>query len=218
MAHQQESFLPFSSRQSLSCCLSRVAKRSTPNHMVLSTLLQNRVVLFPISEPRGPLFTSPKLPDPGPLPFPSEPRGTLLFYFRTTWTSIYLLASEPHAWFSLFTSEPHGLLLSHPKPCGPPPSMSAVPRFKSQHPSSFAAPFPTPPTVSYTCQHPRILPSFLGCHSKSGQVWPLGVEPIISTLSRRPCNQGELLPSPILGGIWSHPPGSKHNHSYLTYL
>ena len=63
--------------------------------MVLSTLLQNRVVLFPISELRGPLFTSPKLPDPGPLSFPSEPRGTLLFYFRTTWTSIYLLASEP---------------------------------------------------------------------------------------------------------------------------
>ena len=49
---------------------------------------------FP-SEPHGPLFTSPKLPDPGPLSFPSEPRGTLLFYFRTTWTSIYLLAPEP---------------------------------------------------------------------------------------------------------------------------
>ena len=45
--------------------------------MVLSTLLQNRVVLFPISEPRGPLFTSPKLSDPGPFPFPSESRGSL---------------------------------------------------------------------------------------------------------------------------------------------
>ena len=30
MAHQQESFHPFSSRQSLSCCLSHVAKGSTP--------------------------------------------------------------------------------------------------------------------------------------------------------------------------------------------
>ena len=29
MAHQQESFLPFSSRQSLSCCQSHVARRST---------------------------------------------------------------------------------------------------------------------------------------------------------------------------------------------
>ena len=141
-AHQQESFLPFSSRQSLSCCLSCVAKRSTPNHMVLSTLPQNHVVLS---------------------------------------------------------------------------SMAARPRFKSQHPSSFAAPFPTPPIVSYTCQHPRILPALLGCHSKSGQVWPHGMEPIISKLSHRPCNQGELLPSPILGGIPSHPPGSKHGHSYLTH-
>ena len=77
---------PLSSWQSLSCCLSRVAKRSTP---------KPRGPLYSPSELRGPLFTSPKLPDPGPLPFPSEPRGTLLFYFRTTWTSIYLLASEP---------------------------------------------------------------------------------------------------------------------------
>ena len=88
-------------------------------------------------------------------------------------------------------------------------SMAAGPRFKSQHPSSFAAPFPTPPTFSYTCQHPHILPALLGCHCKSGQVWPHGVEPIISKLSRSPCNPGELLPSPILGGSHSHLPGSK---------
>ena len=125
---------------------------------------------------------------------------------RTSWFP-HLLQSR--VVYSLFTSEPHGLLLSPPKPCGPPPSMAATPRFKSQHPSSFAAPFPTPPTVSYTCQHPHILPAFLGCHSKSGQVWPHGMEPIISKLSHRPCNQGELLPSPILGGIRSHSPWLK---------
>ena len=90
--------------------------------------------------------------------------------------------------------------------------------FKSQRPSSFAAPFLTPPTVSYTCQHPRILPALLGCHSKSGQVWPHGMEPIISKLSHRPCNQGELLLRPSLGGSHSHLPGSKQGHSYLTYL
>ena len=182
--------------QSLSCCLSRVAKRSTPK--------PRGPLPFP-SEPHGPLLTSPKLPDPGPLSFPSEPRGTLLFYFRTTWTSIYLLAPEPHgspiyfrtAWSSL--------------------SMAAVLVFKSQHQSSSAAPFPTPPTISYTCQHPHILPALLSCHCKSGQVWPHGMEPIISKLSLRPCNQGELLPSYILGGIHSHPPGSKHGHSYLTH-
>ena len=143
MSHQQESFLPFSSWQSLSCCLSCVAKRRTP-------------------KPRGPLYSLQKH-----------------------------VALSP---------------------------MAAEPRFKSQCPSSFAAPFPTPPTISYTCQHPRILPALLGFHSKSGQVWPHGMEPIISKLLRRPCNQGELLPSPILGGICSHPPGSKQGHSYLTYL
>ena len=141
-------------------------------------------------------------------------------------------------WSSLFTPlKLHDPLPSPPKPRGPPyslqnrmdlslhlrttwssPSMAAAPRFKSQCPSSFAAPFLTPPTISYICQHPRILPALLGCHSKSGQVWPHGMEPIISKLSRRPCNQAELLPSPILGRSHSHPPGSKHGHSYLTYL
>ena len=174
MAHQQESFLPFSSWQSLSCCLSRVARRNTP-------------------KPRGPLYS------------PSEPRGPFP-HFRTTWTSIYLLASEPRGSPIYFRAAWSTL------------SMAAGPRFKSQRPSSFAAPFPTPPTVSYTCQHPRILPAFLSCHSKSGQVWPHGMEPIISKLSRRPCNQGALLPSPILGGSHSHLPGSKQGHSYLTYL
>ena len=112
--------------------------------------------------------------------------------------------SEPHGPLSIcllqnlvvlpFTSEPHCLLSSPPKPGGP------------------------PPPVSYTCQHPRLLPALLGCQSKSGQVWPHGMEPIISTLSRRPCNQGELLPRPILGGSHSHLPGSERGHSYLTYL
>ena len=56
MAHQQESFLPFSSQPSLSCCLSRVAKRSTP-------------------KPHGPPSSPPTLH--GPLSSPSEPRGPL---------------------------------------------------------------------------------------------------------------------------------------------
>ena len=100
------------------------------------------------------------------------------------------------------------------------PSMTALPGLKSQHQSSSAAPFPTPPTISYTCQHSPILPAFLACHTRSGQAWPHSIEPIISKLSRRCrcCNQGELPPSYILGGSHFHPLGSKHGHSYLTYL
>ena len=87
-----------------------------------------------------------------------------------------------------------------PKPHGPPKLCKAAkPRFKSQHQSSSAAPFPTPPTISYICQHPRILPALLGCHRKSRQAWPRGVEPIICKLSSRSCNQRELSPSYIMG-------------------
>ena len=172
MAHQQETFLSFSSWQSLSCCLSRVAKRSTP-------------------KPHGPLYS------------PSELQGPS--YSLQNCVAPYLLQNLLVLSLSLRTA-----WSSSP--------MAAAPRFKSQCPSSFAAPFPTPPTVSYTCQHPCILPALLRCHCKSGQVWLHGMEPIISKLSRRACNQGELLPSPILGGICYHPPGSKHGHSYLTYL
>ena len=170
--------------------------------MVLSTLLQYLVVLFLSPQNRMvlPIYSRSSWPSP--------------FYFRTSWPSSFPLRTS---WFSpFFTPEPCGPLFTS-EPRGSSLSMAAGPRFKSQRPSSFAAPFLTPPTVSYTCQHPCILPALLGCHSKSGQVWPHGMEPIISKLSRRPCNQGELLPSPILGGIWSHPPGSKHGHSYLTH-
>ena len=89
MAHQQESFLPFSSRQSLSSCLSHMAKGSTP-----------------------------KLHGPNSRPI-------------------------------------HAVLLG----------MAAVAGFKSPCQSSSAAPFPTPPTISYICQYSCILPALLGCHS-----------------------------------------------------
>ena len=167
--------------QSLSCCLRRVAKGSTP-------------------KPCGPLYS------------PSEPCGPFP-HFRTVWSSSFPLRTS---WFSPIHSRTVRLPISF-RTAWSSLSMAAGPRFKSQRPSSFAAPFPTPPTVSYTCQHPLILPAFLGCHSKSGQVWPHGLEPIISKLSRRPCNQGELLPSPTLGGSHSHLPGSKQGHSYLTH-
>ena len=73
-------------------------------------------------------------------------------------------------------------------------------------------------TIGHSFHHSRIFPALLGCHSKSGQVWPCGMESIISKLLCRLCNQGELPPSYIMGWSHSHPPGSKHGHSYLTYL
>ena len=143
--------------------------------MVLSTLLQNRVVLFPTSEPHGPLSIY-LLQSLVVLPFTSEPRGLLLLSPKTLWSSLLLWSRmvAPSLWL------PH---------LG----------FKSPRQSSSAAPFPTPPTVGYTGLHSYILPALLGCHSKSRQAWPHGMEPIISKLSHRHCNQGELLPSYILG-------------------
>ena len=85
--------------------------------------------------------------------------------------------------------EVHGSSL--PKLSGPKKTpMVAAPGCKSQHQSSSAEPFPTPPTIGHSCQHSCIFPALLGCHSKSGQVWPCGVEPIISKLLSRLCNQG----------------------------
>ena len=73
------------------------------------------------------------------------------------------------------------------------PRMAAMPGFKSQHQSSSAAPFPTPPTISHSCQHSHIFPALLGCPRESGQVWPCGVKPIISKLLGRLCNRGSCL-------------------------
>ena len=152
-------------------CLILALFLSPQNLMVLSSFT---------SEPHGPLSIY-LLQNLVVLPFTSEPRG-LLF------------TSELHG--LLLPSELHGLHLPPPKPCGPPPSMAAAPRFKSQHPSSFAAPFPTPPTVSYTCQHPRILPALLGCHSKSGQVWPHGVSQSSPSSHAGPVTRGSCFPVP----------------------
>ena len=95
MAHQQESFLPFSFRKILSCCLSHMAKGSTP-------------------KPPGPNSSQAVWSQPLP-----ELCGPNLLH------------------------QSHMVL----------PGMAAAPGFKSQRQFSSAAPFPTPPTICYTCQH-----------------------------------------------------------------
>ena len=154
------------------------------------------------------------------LPSPSAQSGILYLrkisrslWFRFPAPSPVSMTQGTHSAKAAWFSPP-----SSPKPRGLLSGVAAVSGFKSQCPSSSAAPFPTPPTISYTCQHPHVLPALLGCHSKSGQVWPHGMEPIFSKLLCRCYNQGELLPSYILGGIHSHLLGSKCGYSYFTYL
>ena len=141
MAHQQESFHPFSSRQSLSCFLSHVAKGSTP-------------------KPRGP--HSAKVG--------GSPPVWLLCLGLNPSASLPL---QPHFWLLLKSVTP-----------------ASIPVFFQLY---WAA------IVSLDRQ------------------WPHGMEPIISKLSPRRCNQGKFPPIYLLGGSHSHPPVSKHGHSYLIH-
>ena len=68
--------------------------------MVLSTLLQNSVVLFPISEPRG------------PLPFPSEPHGPS--YLLQILMALSL-SPQNRVVFSLFLLQNHIALFLSPQ-------------------------------------------------------------------------------------------------------
>ena len=132
MAHQQESFLSFSSQPSLSCCLSRVAKRSTPKpHGLL-------------------LLTLQKLCDS--LPSPPKLRGPL--------------------------------------------SMAAMPRFKSQRQSSSAAPFPTPPTISYTCQHFLSFQLYGAAIVSLGRCGPVAWRQSSPSAHAGPVNRGSYFPVP----------------------
>ena len=129
MAHQQESFLPFSSRQSLSCCLSHVAKRSTP-------------------KPHGSLSSPPK------------PHG-LLYSLRQ---SCMILSLLPQNLLVLLLLQNCVVLLSLWLP---------VLGFKSQHLPSSAAPFPTPPTISYTCQHSLFFQLYWAARVSLGRCGPM---------------------------------------------
>ena len=151
MAHQQESFLPFSSQQSLSCCLSRVAKGSIP-------------------KPHGPLSSHPK--PHGPLSSPSELHGPLLF--------------------TLPKLRDH--LPSPPKPHGPLSGTAVVLGFQSQHQSSSAAPFPTSPAISYTCQHSLSFQLYWAAIVSLGRCGPLVWSQSSPSSHAGPVTRGSCLP------------------------
>ena len=147
---------------------------------------------------------------------PFLPTGSLLHFSKLL---IESSASLLHLAFQLPKRCGKGSLKAvlFPQNCMVRTHMGTAPGFKSQQESSSVAPTPTPPTITYTCQHSHIFPAFLGCHSMSGQAWPHGMEPTISKLSCRHCNQGEWPPNYVLSQSHSHLPCSKHGHSYLTY-
>ena len=90
-----------------------------------------------------------------PLFFPAKslllpkPRGKKE-HPKTTWFSFL---SSKTAWSSLYSLRQSCMILSLLPQNHMVLLMAAVPGFKSQRQSSSAAPFPTPSTISYTCQH-----------------------------------------------------------------
>ena len=142
MAHQQESFLPFSSRQSLSCFLSHVAKGSTPKPCGPNLLCQSRVVL-----------------------------------------SI----------------------------------MAAAPGFKSQRQSSSAAPFPAPPTVSYTCQHSLFFQLYWAAIVSLGRCGHMAWSQSSPSSHAGAGIRGSCFPVTSWVEITPPLPGTKPGHSYLTH-
>ena len=53
------------------------------------------------------------------------------------------------------------------------PGMAATPGFKSQRQSSSAAPFPTPPTISYTCQYSLFFQLYWAARVSLGRCGPV---------------------------------------------
>ena len=82
-------------------------------------------------------------------------------WFRLPAPSAVSPLQGPHSTTAAWFSPPS----FPPKPRGPLCGMAACLSSKSQRQYSSAAPFPSLPTISYTCQHSRIPPALLGCHS-----------------------------------------------------
>ena len=144
-----------------------------------------------------------------PLFFPAKslllpkPCGNNKEHSKTTWSSFL---SSKTAWSSLFTSPKlHDPLPSPPKPPGPPsPSeprgplsrMAAAPGFKSQCPSSFAALFLTPPTISYTCQHSLFFQLYWAAIVSLGRCGPMAWSQSSPRSHAGPVTRGSCFPVP----------------------
>ena len=74
--------------------------------------------------------------------------------------------------------------------------MAATPWFKSQCPSSFAAPFLTPPTVSYTCQHPLFFQLYWAAIVSLGRCGPMAWSQSSPSSHTGPVTRGSCFPVP----------------------
>ena len=96
-------------------------------------------------------------------------------------------------------------------------SMAAAPRFKSQCPSSFVAPFPIPPTISYTCQHSLFFQLYWATTVSLGRCGSMAWSQSSPSSHAGSVTRGSCLPVTSWVEFTPTPP-SKHAHSYLTYL
>ena len=113
---------------------------------------------------------------------------------KNTWSS--LIHSIRTVWSSLFTPEALGTL-PHFRTAWSSTSVAAAPRFKSQHPSSFAAPFPTPPTISYTCQHPIFFQLYWAVTVSPGRCGPMAKSQSSPTSLSSSVTRGSCFPVPF---------------------
>ena len=119
------------------------------------------------------------------------------------------------------------LVFQLPKLCGKgspksmlfqPSSMAAMPGFKSQSQSSSGAPFLTPPTVSYTCQHYLFFHPFLAAIVSLGRRGPMAWSQSYPSSHTGPVTRGSCLPVTSWVEVTPILLAPKHSHSYLTYL
>ena len=85
------------------------------------------------------------------------------------------LFSTKAAWFSL-------------------PGMAAMPGCKSQSLSSSAAPFPTPPTISYTCQHSLFFQLYWAAIVSLGRCGPMVWSQSSPSSQAGPVTRGSCFP------------------------
>ena len=118
---------------------------------------------------------------------------------------------------SLLLPKAHGKR-EHPKATWSPLHMAAASGFKSQCQSSSAAPFLTPPTISYTCQHSLFFQLYWAAIVSLGRCGPMVWSQCSPSSHAGAVTRGSCFPVTSWVEATPIPPGLKQGHNYLTYL